>query len=107
MIKECGHSHSFDSSHSQDVDSHLESALRRIQMSKRTTYVLREYQDEPRDIKNVTQIIEDEEALQTEAIKAQILAIGTLSQNLHDDLRRLGRSTSPLHDDSLTSLSGG
>ncbi|KAE8311318.1 hypothetical protein BDV41DRAFT_542649 [Aspergillus transmontanensis] len=50
---------------------------------------LREYQDEPRDIKSVTQIFEDDEALQTEAIKAQILTIGTLSQNLHDYLRQL------------------
>ncbi|PIG85571.1 hypothetical protein AARAC_007343 [Aspergillus arachidicola] len=58
---------------------------------------LREYQDELRDIKSATQIIEDEEALQTEAIKAQILTIGTLSQNLHDYPRRLdpGHKSTP------------
>ncbi|KAK6814793.1 hypothetical protein RU639_009649 [Aspergillus parasiticus] len=67
---------------------------------------LGEYQDEPRDIKSVTQIIEDEESLQTEAIKAQILTIGKLSQNIHDYLRRLDPEHKSIHDDSLTSLSG-
>ncbi|KAB8278353.1 hypothetical protein BDV30DRAFT_203740 [Aspergillus minisclerotigenes] len=46
----------------------------------------RRYQDELRDIKSVTQIIEEEEALQTAAIKAQLRTIVTLSQSLEDGL---------------------